>query len=79
MGLRDWVQGIFATALAVLAMSIFAKITWSGWDALIQFLVTKLHLKPEIEYILGAMIFLVACTLGLVQLKKIKKKIKIKT
>ena len=78
MRLRDWVQGIFATALAVLAMSIFAKITWSGWDAFIQFLVRELHFKPEVEYVLGIIIFLIACTLGLVQLKKIKKKIKIK-
>ena len=76
MRLRDWVQGLFATALAVLAMSIFAKITWSGRDVFIQFLVRELHFKPEVEYVLGIIIFLIACTLGLVQLKKIKKKIK---
>jgi len=72
----DWkktVEGVAATALAVIAMSIFARMVWNGWDRFILFLVEN-GFNPIVEYILGAALFILAVWLGVIQLKKLKKK-----
>jgi len=75
--MADWkktVEGVAATALAVIAMSIFARMVWNGWDRLITFLVEN-GFNPNVEYVLGAALFILAVWLGVIQLKKLKKKI----
>lgn len=69
--LKDFVLGVFATALAAISMGIFIRLTWKGWDSLIECLV-NLGFQPEIEYVIGVILFILACWIGLVQLKKIK-------
>lgn len=71
---RKWVEGVAATALAIVAMSIFAKIVWNAWDQLIAYLVSR-GVSPAIEYVLGGLLFILAIWLGAVQLKKLKKKV----
>jgi hypothetical protein len=71
---KKWIEGVAATALAIVAMSIFAKIVWDAWDRLIVWLVSQ-GVSPAIEYILGGLLFILAIWLGAVQLKKLKKKV----
>ena len=71
--IRVYIEGIFATALAIIAMSIFAKITWEAWDRFIAWLVS-LGYSPDIELWLGLILFVTAISLGAIQLKKFKKK-----
>jgi len=59
--------------MAVISMGIILRLVWKAWDALIKWLV-ELGFKPEIEYLLGAVLFLLAVWLGLIQLKKISLK-----
>jgi len=77
MRLRDWITGIFATAMAAIAMGIFLKITWQGWDVFIDWVMKTFGAGAEIEYILGGVIFVLAVILGLVKLKKFGKKLKL--
>ena len=77
MKLEDWITGILATALAGLAMGIFMRITWKGWDLLIDWITKTFGVGSEIEYVLGLMIFVAAVILGLVKLKKFGKKLKL--
>ena len=77
MKIRDWIMGIFATALALVSMGIFARLAWKGWDELIRWITVTLGVGPEIEYVLGIILFIFACMLGLIQLKKFKKKLKL--
>ena len=76
MKFEDWVLGLVATALAVIAMGVFVKLTWKVWDILIQWLI-NLGYRPEIEYVIGLLLFIAACVLGIIQLKKFKKKIRL--
>jgi hypothetical protein len=54
--LRKWVEGIIATGLALVAMSIFAKLVWTAWDRVIAYLV-GVGVHPYIEYVLGVLLF----------------------
>ena len=77
MSLEDWITGIIATALAGLAMGIFMRITWKGWDLFIDWITKTFSVGAEIEYVLGLIIFVAAVILGLVKLKKFGKKLKL--
>jgi hypothetical protein len=77
MKLEDWIQGVLATAMAAIAMGIFMKITWQGWDVFIDWIMKTFGVVSEIEYVLGAVIFVAAVILGLVKLKKFGKKLKL--
>ena len=77
MKLEDWITGIIATALAGIAMGIFMRITWKGWDLFIEWVMKTFSVGAEIEYVLGLIIFVAAVILGLVKLKKFRKKLKL--
>ena len=77
MKLEDWVTGILATALAGIAMGIFMRVTWKGWDLFVDWIMKTFSVGAEIEYILGGIIFVVAVILGLVKLKNFGKKLKL--
>ena len=77
MSLEDWIQGVLATAMAAIAVGIFMKITWQGWDAFIDWVMKTFGVGAEVEYILGGIIFVAAVILGLVKLKKFGKKLKL--
>jgi len=72
MKASTFVKGLIATALAILAFGIFANIVWDLWDSFIEWLVLK-GFPPEIEYVIGGIIFFLAVWLGLLQLKEVKK------
>ncbi|MCD6592976.1 hypothetical protein J7L00_02685 [Candidatus Bathyarchaeota archaeon] len=61
MRVKDWIAGIAATALAGIAMGIFMKITWKGWDELVHWIVMIFGVGSEIEYALGIVLFILAC------------------
>ena len=73
LSLRDLLLGLIGTAIAVISMSIVIKLIWDAWDSLIKFLVS-IGFQPEIEYVIGIFLFIIAVWLGLVQLKKIEIK-----
>ena len=73
--IEDWIAGIIATALAGIAMGIFMKITWKGWDKLVRWIMMTFGVGCEIEYARGIILFILACMLGLIQLKKFKKRL----
>jgi len=73
LSLKRLILGLIGTAIAVISMTITVRLIWRAWDLLIEWLV-KLGFKPEIEYLLGATLFLLAVWLGLIQLKKISLK-----
>ena len=56
--------------MAAIAVGIFMKITWQGWDVFIDWVMKTFGVGAEIEYILGGIIFMLAVILGLVKLKK---------
>ena len=71
MKLRDYVEAVAATVLAILAGMILAKTIWEGWDYLVLWLVSQG--APEyIGGVLAVLIFLAALYLGVIQLKKFK-------
>ena len=72
---EGWIAGIIATALAGIAMGIFMKITWKGWDELVHWIMMTFGVGSEIKYAPGIVLFILACMLGLIQLKKFKKKL----
>ena len=71
ISLKDLILSLIGTAIAVISMTIIIRIIWNVWDSFINYLVQH-GFKPEIEYILGITLFIIAVWLGLVQLKKIK-------
>ena len=73
LSLRDLLLGLIGTAIAVISMSIVIKLIWNAWGSLIEFLVS-IGFQPEIEYVIGIFLFIIAVWLGLVQLKKIEIK-----
>ena len=73
LSIRDLILGLIGTAMAIISMSIIAKLIWEAWDYLIDFLVS-IGFKPEIEIVLGIILFIISVWLGLVQLKKIDLK-----
>jgi len=73
--LEDWIMGFLATALAGIAIGVYMKMVWQGWGKLIEWIRAAFGVGPEIEYVLGIILFVAACILGLVQLKKFKKKL----
>jgi len=73
LSIRDLILGLFGTALALISMGVLVRMIWEAWDKLINYLVS-LGFKPEIEYVLGILIFIISVWLGLVQLKKIDLK-----
>jgi hypothetical protein len=77
MRLGDWIQGITATVLAGLSVGVLMRVTWRGWDALIEWITQTFQVGQEIEYVLGLTLFILAVTLGIIQLKKFKKKIRL--
>ena len=71
MKLRDYVEAVAATVLAILAGMILAKTIWQGWDYLVLWLIYQG--APEyIGAVLAVLIFLAALYLGVIQLKKFK-------
>ncbi len=72
MKLSTFIKGLFATALAILAFGIFAKVVWNLWDSFIEWLILK-GFPPQIEYVIGGLILVIAVWLGLLQLKEVKK------
>jgi len=73
LSIRDLILGLIGTAMAIISMSIIIKLIWDAWDRLIDFLVS-IGFKPEIEIVLGIILFILSVWLGLVQLKKIDLK-----
>jgi len=72
MKLKDFIEGVIATSIAVLALTIFSRIVWEAWNNFITLLIERGH-SPNIEYVLSFLVFIVAVWLGLVQLQKVKK------
>jgi len=70
MKLEDWITGIIATALAGIAMGIFMRVTWKGWDLFIEWVMKTFSVGAEIEYVLGLIIFVDACHVHDVTFKK---------
>jgi len=73
LSIRDLLLGLIGTAIAVISMSIVIKLIWDAWDKLIELLVS-IGFQPEIEYVIGIFLFIIAVWLGLIQLKKIEIK-----
>ena len=72
MKLKDFIIGLAATLMGIIAFGLMVRFVWKAWDTLIQWLVQKGY-SPNIEYLLGFIIFILAVYLGVVQLKKIGK------
>ena len=73
LSIKDLILGLIGTAIAIISMSIIIKLIWEAWDHLIDFLVS-IGFKPEIEIVLGIILFILSVWLGLVQLKKVDLK-----
>ena len=69
LSIRDLILGLLGIALSVISFSIVIRMIWEGWDRLIDYLVS-IGFKPEIEYVLGIILFIISISLGLIQLKK---------
>ena len=73
MRLSDYAEGLAATAIALIAMTIFAKTVWDLWDGFLNWLVA--YGFPSVTGILlGLLAFATSIYLGTVQLKKFKRK-----
>ena len=70
--LRKYAEGIIATALGLVAMTIFAKSIWDAWDNFIQWL-TLQGAPPGTDLVLGFLMVVAAIFLGVIQLKKFKR------
>jgi len=68
--LEDWIMGFIATALAGIAIGVYMKMVWQAWEKFIEWVMATFNVGPEIEYVLGIILFVTACVLGLIQLKK---------
>jgi len=73
LSIRDLILGLLGTALALISMGVLVRMIWEAWDELINYLIS-IGFKPEIEYVLGIILFFLSVWLGLVQLKKIDLK-----
>jgi len=73
LSIRNLILGLLGTALALISMGVMVRMIWEAWDELINYLVS-VGFKPEIEYVLGIILFIISVWLGLVQLKKIDLK-----
>ena len=73
LSIRNLILGLLGTALALISMGVLVRMIWEAWDELINYLVS-VGFKPEIEYVLGIILFIISVWLGLVQLKKIELK-----
>lgn len=72
MRARDFVIGVIATVLAILAAGIIVRWSWSAWDWFIDVLI-KRGFPPNIEYFLGFVLVITAVWLGVVELRKMGK------
>ena len=73
LSIRNLILGLLGTALALISMGVLVRMIWEAWDELINYLIS-IGFKPEIEYVLGIILFIISVWLGLVQLKKIDLK-----
>ena len=69
--LRKYAEGIIATALGLVAMTIFAKSIWDAWDNFIRWLILQ-GAPAGTDLFLGFLMFAAAIYLGVIQLKKFK-------
>jgi len=67
--LRSFIIGLVATIIAIIAFGILVRMAWEIWDFVVQRL-TEMGYPAGTEYVLGAILLIIAVWLGLVELKK---------
>jgi len=72
MKIRDYVEAVAATSLSILAGIILAKTIWQGWDAFIDWLISR-GAPWYTGAVLAIVVFVAAVYLGALQLKKFRK------
>ena len=72
MKLRDYIEALAATGLSILAGIILARTIWQGWDAFIDWLISR-GAPWYIGPVLAIAVFVAAVYLGALQLKKFRK------
>jgi ABC-type spermidine/putrescine transport system permease subunit II len=69
---EEFLTGLIATVLGVLAFGILVRFSWGLWDRLMEELIARGY-SPNIEYALGFLVVVVAVWLGIVELKKVRR------
>ncbi|RLI47126.1 hypothetical protein DRO69_01415 [Candidatus Bathyarchaeota archaeon] len=69
MNLKDFIIGMIATVMGIIAFGILVKMSWQIWDFIVQRL-AETGYPPGTEYLLGMALLIIAVYLGIVQLKK---------
>ena len=69
MNLKDFIIGMIATVMGIIAFGILVKMSWEIWDFIVQKL-AEMGYPPGTEYLLGMALLIMAVYLGIVQLKK---------
>ena len=69
MNLKDFIIGMIATVMGIIAFGILVKMSWEIWDFVVQRL-AEMGYPPGTEYLLGIALLIMAVYLGIVQLKK---------
>jgi len=69
LNLKDFIIGMIATVMGIIAFGILVKMSWEIWDFVVQKL-AEMGYPPGTEYLLGMALLIIAVYLGIVQLKK---------
>jgi len=69
LNLKDFIIGMIATVMGIIAFGILVKMSWEIWDFVVQKL-AEMGYPPGTEYLLGIALLIMAVYLGIVQLKK---------
>ena len=69
MNLKDFIIGMIATVMGIIAFGILVKMSWEIWDFVVQRL-AEMGYPPGTEYLLGMALLIMAVYLGIVQLKR---------
>ena len=69
MNLKDFIIGMIATVMGIIAFGVLVRMAWEIWDFIVQRL-AEMGYPPGTEYLLGMALLIIAVYLGIVQLKK---------
>lgn|GEM_PF-2743899 len=69
MDLRNFIVGLIATVMGIIAFGILVRMAWQIWDFVVQKL-AEMGYPPGMEYLFGVALLVIAVYLGIVELKK---------
>ena len=69
LNLRNFIVGLIATIMGIIAFGVLVRMAWEIWDFIVQRL-AEMGYPPGTEYLLGAILLIMAVYLGIVELKK---------